>query len=46
MIQEKFIITENKPLNAKIMLMRLSGNAPDIRAGQFINIKIDFRMRL
>ncbi len=41
MIQEKFIITENKPLNAKIMLMRLSGNAPDIRAGQFINIKID-----
>lgn len=42
MIQEKFTITENRPLTHNIMLMRLCGSAvPEIKAGQFVNIKID-----
>ena len=42
MIQSIYTITQNEPLNAKIMRMRLSGDTSAcIRPGQFINIRID-----
>ena len=41
MKQVIFKITENKPLNALIMKMTLKGDNSGVKAGQFINIKID-----
>ena len=41
MKQVIFEITENKPLNALIMKMTLKGDNSGVKAGQFINIKID-----
>ena len=41
MKQVIFKITENKPLNALIMKMILKGDNSGVKAGQFINIKID-----
>ena len=34
-------IVENKPLNASVMEMTLQGDVSGVKAGQFINIKID-----
>lgn len=34
-------IIENKPLNASVMEMTLQGDVSGVKAGQFINIKID-----
>ncbi len=36
-----FKISENKPLNASVMEMTLLGDNQGVKAGQFINIKID-----
>ena len=41
MKQVIFKITENKPLNPLIMKMTLKGDNSGVKAGQFINIKID-----
>ena len=41
MKQVIFKITENKPLNALIMKMTLKGDNSGVKAGQFINIKIE-----
>ena len=41
MKQVVFKITENKPLNALIMKMTLKGDNSGVKAGQFINIKIE-----
>ncbi len=41
MKQVIFKITENKPLNALIMKMTLKGDNSGVKAGQFINVKID-----
>lgn len=41
MIQKKLTIVENKPLTHNIMFMRLCGALPEIRPGQFINIRIE-----
>ncbi|MBR2322244.1 MAG: dihydroorotate dehydrogenase electron transfer subunit [Clostridia bacterium] len=41
MKQVIFEIKNNKPLNAQIMEMTLAGDNQGVKAGQFINIKID-----
>ena len=41
MKQVIFEIKNNKPLNAQIMEMTLAGDNKGVKAGQFINIKID-----
>lgn len=41
MKQVIFEIKNNKPLNAQIMEMTLAGEVEGVKAGQFINIKID-----
>lgn len=41
MKQVIFKITENKPLNPLIMKMTLKGDNSGVKAGQFINVKID-----
>ncbi len=41
MKQVLFKIKENKPLNASVMEMTLLGDNQGVKAGQFINIKID-----
>ncbi len=41
MKQVIYKITENKPLNASVMKMTLKGDNSGVKAGQFINIKIE-----
>ena len=41
MKQVYFKIIENLPLNSLIMKMTIEGDVSGIKAGQFVNIKID-----